>query len=76
MDSAYTRNRCYNPRTWKPSYEAMPGRKPDLGKMHIFGTTCYAYVQNTKMLDAGSEKGVYVGYVKTKPSLPCILPRK
>ena len=55
----------------------MTGRKLDLSKMHIFGTTCYAYVQNTKKLDAHSEKGVFVGYDKgRKPSLPCILPRK
>ena len=68
MASAYIRNRCYNPRTVKTAYGAMTGRKPDLSKMHIFGTTCYAYVQNTKKLDARSEKGV--------SSLPCILPRK
>ena len=66
--SAYIRNRCYNPRTGKAPYEAMTGRKPHLSKMHIFGTTCYAYVQNTKKLDARSEKGVFVGYDKGSPA--------
>ena len=46
MASAYIRNRWYNPRTGKTPYEAMRGRKPDLSKMHIFGTTCYE-VNNT-----------------------------
>ena len=68
MASAYIRNRCYNPRTGKTPYEAMTGRKPDLSKMHIIGTTCYAYVQNTKKLDARSEKGVFVGYDKGSPA--------
>ena len=36
--------------------------------MHIFGTTCYAYLQNTKKLDARSEKGVFVGYDKGSPA--------
>ena len=68
MASAYIRNRCYNPRTGKTPYEAMTGRKPDLSKMHIFGTTCYAYVQNTKKLDARSERGVFLGYDKGSPA--------
>ena len=67
MVSAYIRNRCYNPRTGKTPYEAMTCRKPDLSKMHIFGTG-YAYVQNTKKLDARSEKGVFVGYDKGSPA--------
>ena len=46
----------------------MTGRKPDLSKMHIFRTTCYAYVQNTKRLEARSEKGVFVGYDKGSPA--------
>ena len=32
--------------------------------MHIFGSTCYAYVQNAKKLEAQSKKGVFVGYDK------------
>ena len=60
MASAYIRNRCYKSRTGGNPYGAMPGRKPDLSKMDIFGTTCYAYVQNSKKLDARSGKGVVV----------------
>ena len=36
--------------------------------MHLFGTTCFAYVQNKKKLDARSEKGVFVGYDKGSPA--------
>ena len=36
--------------------------------MHIFGTTCCAYVQNKKKLDARCEKCVFVGYDKGSPA--------
>ena len=74
MASAYIRNRCYNHRTGNTPYEAMTGHKPDLSKMHIFGTTCYAYVQNKKKLDARSEKGVFVGYDKSSPAYLVFFP--
>ena len=32
--------------------------------MHIFGSTCFAYVQNAKKLEARSKEGVFVGYDK------------
>ena len=54
MHSAYIRNRCYNERTGKTPYEVLTGQKPDLGNMHVFGTICYAYVQNKKKVDARS----------------------
>ena len=28
-----------------------------MSRMHIFGSTCYGYVQNAKKLDARSKKG-------------------
>ena len=46
MTSAYIRNRCYNPRIGKTPFEAFTGQKPDLSGMHVFGTVCYASVQN------------------------------
>ena len=68
MAAVYIRNRCYNPRTWKTPFEVMTCRKPNLGNMHIFGTPCYAYVQNKKKLDPRSEKGIFVGYDKGSPA--------
>jgi hypothetical protein len=36
--------------------------------MHVFGSTCYAFVQNAKKLDDWSRKGVFVGYDKDSPA--------
>ena len=44
------------------------GKKPDVAKMQIFGSTCYPTVQNPKKLDACSKKGVFVGYDRDSPS--------
>ena len=74
MASAYIRNRCYNHRTGLTPYEVMTGKKPNLSSMHVFGTICYAYVQNKKKLDARSEKGVFVGYDKGSPAYLVYLP--
>ena len=35
--------------------------------MHAFGSTCYAYVQNAKKLEARS-KGIFVGYDRESPA--------
>ena len=61
MTSAYIRNCCYNKNTRKTPYESFTGSKPNLNKMHIFGMSCYCYVQNKKKLDPRCEKGVFVG---------------
>ena len=68
MTAAYIKNRCFNPRLGKTPYEALIGKRPDLSNMHIFGSTCYAYVQNAKKLEARSKKGVFVGYDKESPA--------
>ncbi|XP_028405813.1 uncharacterized protein LOC114528393 [Dendronephthya gigantea] len=36
--------------------------------MHVFGTTCYAFLQNTKKIDAKSRKGIFIGYDRGSPS--------
>ena len=36
--------------------------------MHIFGTTCFCYVQNKKKLEPRCEKGIFVGYDKQSPA--------
>ena len=62
MMSVYIRNRCYNNRLKITPFEAFTGNRPNLSKMHVFGTTCFAYVENAKKLDPRSEKGVFVGF--------------
>ena len=36
--------------------------------MHVFGSVCYAYVQNTTKLDSRAEKGIFVGYDRSSPA--------
>ena len=36
--------------------------------MHIFGTTCFYYVQNKTKLDPHCEKGIFVSYYKQSPA--------
>ncbi len=68
MTAAVTRNRCYNNRIHQTPYYALTGKKPDLSKMRVFGSACYAYKQNKKKLDARCEKGIFVGYDKNSPA--------
>jgi hypothetical protein len=68
MFSVYVRNRRFNKRLGKTPYEALTNKKPDLSKMHNFGSVCYAFVQNPKKLDDRSEKGIFVGYDKASPA--------
>ena len=76
MASVYIRNRCFNTRLEKTPYEAFTGQKPNLGNMHVFGTACFAYVQDKKKLDARSEKGVFVGYDKGSPAYLVYFPER
>ena len=68
MASAYIRNRCFNDRFGKTPYKALIGLKPNLNKMHVFGSVCYAYVQNPKKLEPRSKKGIFVEYDKGSPA--------
>ena len=73
--SAYIRNRCFSPRTGKTAYEMMTNLKPNLSNMHIFGTVCYAYVQEKKKLDPRSEQGIFVGYDSESPAYLVYFPQ-
>lgn len=66
--AAHIRNRCYNDRHKNTPYFMLTGRKPNLSKMWIFGTECYAYKHDTKKLDPRCERGIFVGYSKKSPS--------
>ena len=73
--AAYIRNRCYLNRLDITPYEAVTGTKPNLKNMHIFGTVCYAYVQNKGKLDPRGEEGIFLGYDYYSPSYVVYLPR-
>ena len=69
MASVYIRNRCYSQRTQQTPYSMINGKIPDVSKMHVFGTTCYAYETSyKKKLDDRSKKGVFLGYDKGSPA--------
>ena len=60
MALAYIRNRCYYKNTRKTPYESFTGSKPNFNKMHIFGTTCFRYIQNNMKYDPHCENGIFV----------------
>ena len=66
--SIYIRNRCFNPRLGITAYEAATNTKPYLGNLHIFGSKCFAYVQNKGKLDPRSQQGIFIGYDKYSPA--------
>ena len=61
MTAAVIRNRYFNNRLKQTPFYMIMGKKPDLSKMNIFGSTCYAY-KNLKKLNPKCEKGIFVGY--------------
>ena len=48
LTSAYIRNRCFNVRLGRTPFEALTDKQPNLNNMRVFGSICYAYVQNAK----------------------------
>ena len=76
MSLTYIRNRWYNNRIRTTPHEIFTGTKPNLLNMHLFGSICYAYVQNPKKLDNRGEKGIFVGYNKYNPAYLVYFPEK
>ena len=68
MAAVYIRNRCYHQRTKQTPYFLLTGQKPDVSKMHVFGTICYPYNVLKTKLDDRSVKGVFLGYDKGSPA--------
>ena len=64
MTAAVIRNRCFNNRLKQTPYYMITGREPDLSKMNIFGSTCYAYKNLKKKLDLKCE----IGYDRNSPA--------
>ena len=74
MHAAYVRNRCFNARLGKTPFEAVTGKKPNVGKMHRFGSQCFALVDEKKKLDARSEEGVFLGHDRDSPAFIVYFP--
>ncbi len=69
MASAFIRNRCYNQRTGQTPYYLLTNKRPDVSKMQIFGSVCYAYENEPKSkLDPRSRQGLFVGYDRGSPA--------
>jgi hypothetical protein len=68
MASAYTRNRCFNPRTGRTPCQSFTGVKPNISNLQKFGSVCYAKVQNPKKLDDRGERGIFVSYDRGSPA--------
>ena len=69
MTAVRIRNSCFNQRTGQTPYFLLTGRKPNLKKMKIFGTVCYAHIHGHKQkLDPRSQPGIFVGYDKNSAS--------
>ena len=68
MAAAHIINRCYNQRINETQYDLLTGNKPNISKMHVFGTVCFPYVQIKKKLDPRCRRGIFVGYDKNSPS--------
>ena len=67
MTAAVIRNRCFNNRQKQTPYYMITGKKPELSKMNIFESTCYAY-KKLKKLDLKCEKRIFVGYDRNSPA--------
>lgn len=68
MTAAVIRNRCFNGRTKQTPYYMLTGKKPNLSRMRVFGSVCYAYKHDKKKLDSRCDKGIFVGYDKNSPA--------
>ena len=68
LAASYIRNRCYSCRLGKTPFEVFTGTKPNIKNMNIFGTTCYAYIQDKQKLDPRARKGTFVGFDKYSPA--------
>ena len=66
--AAHIRNRCYNTRIRNTPYLMLTGRKPNLSKIGVFGSECYAYNHDHKKLDSRCTKGMFVGYDENSPA--------
>lgn len=68
MTAAAIRTRCFNDRMKATPFFMLTRKKPNLSRMRIFDSTCFAYGHDKKKLDLRCDKGIFVGYDKNSPS--------
>ena len=69
MTASFIRNRCFNQRVKNTPQYMLTGVKPNLNRLHIFGSICYPYIETyKKKLDARAYEGIFLGYDKYSPS--------
>ena len=66
--AANVRNRCYTALHKMTPYEKFTGNKPNIGKLNLFGSICYARQQNPPKLDKRAVKGLYIGQDPSSPA--------
>ena len=76
MTATHIGNRYYVRRINNTPYGLITGAKPNLTKLHIFGTICYAYIHGQKKLEPRCNKGYFVGSGKECPSYLVYYPEK
>ena len=67
-------NRVYfRPGTKKTPYELWKGRKPNVKKFRIFGSTCFILKdrENVEKFDFESDEGIFLGYSSTSKASRC-----
>ena len=70
------RNRSINHKTGLTPIEVMTGRRPNFEKFELFGSDCYAYVQNPKKLDERSIPGKFIGFDSNSPAKLVYFPQQ
>ena len=51
-------------------------QKPNVAKLHIYGSICFAYKQNPKKLDPRSKEGIFIGYDMYSPAYLVYFPEQ
>ena len=57
------------------AYKTVTGKRSNLHTMYIFGTICFAYLQDKGKLDPSSEEGIFLGYDMYSPAYIIYLPK-
>ena len=69
MYTTHVRNRVFQQRTKQTPYYLLTNKVPNVSKLAIFGSVCFAYDHEyKKKLDARSRKGIFVGMDKESPA--------
>ena len=73
MTATHIQKRCYIKRIGNTLHGIITGIKPNLSKMHILGTICYAYLHNQKKLDPVRKRVISSGITRTVRHFLCFI---